>query len=299
MTGRIGEFLAAFLMRLRSLRPADLRAALPVVLPLAAGLLLGLWLALPARPLLQRVLRTAQSDALRMEVGDASMGLTGIRLADVAIEAPLNVRFDDVVIRPRLSTLWLKPGISLRADVGDGSVRGALGMGPDRDVALTIRDLDLDASGLGAQFPWGMALTGRLSGTVDLVLPGGQPYEMTGAVDLSIEEGLLTVPEGLLSQPSIRIGDVTARLQAAGGRIDIERFALDGADLSGNLRGKVELRRPIPRSLVDASLRLRFEEPLRGSLAALLPLAGFRSERDAFVRDMRGTLGTFVGGGGG
>ncbi len=298
MIDRLRDLASSLGRRLRGFRLADLRTALPVLLPLLVGLLVGLWLALPAQPLIQRALRTAQSDHLRLEVGDTSMGLTGIRLSDVEVTAPLRVHFDTVVVRPRLAMLWFNPGVSLRAERGDGSVRGTLGMGADRDVSLLFENFDIAEAGLGKGLPWGLTLAGRLSGQVDLILPGGQPFEMTGTVDLAVVDGLLTLPEGLLPQPSIRLGDVTARLQAAAGVIEIERVAVDGSDLSGSLRGKVELRRPVARSLVDASLKLRFEEPLRSSLATLLPLAGFRTEREAFVRDMRGTLGTFIGGGG-
>ena len=298
MMGRLRDLASALAGRLRGVRPADLRAALPALLPLLAGLMIGLWLALPAQPLIQRALRSVQSENLRLEVGDASMGLTGIRLSDVEVTAPLRVRFDSVVVRPRLALLWFNPGVSLHAERGDGSVGGSLGVGADQDVRLQFDELDIAEVGLGEGLPWGLTLAGRLNGEVDLVLPGGQPFEMTGTVDLAVADGLLTLPEGLLPQPSIRLGDVTARLQANTGVVDIERVAVDGSDLSGNLRGKIELRRPATRSLVNASLKLRFEEPLRSSLSTLLPLAGFRTEGEAFVRDMRGTLGTFVGGGG-
>lgn len=290
-------YLLALLARLSALRPRNLRAVAKAAAPVVIGLVLGLWLAAPIGPLVQRVLREVQSDGIRIEVGDAGAGLTGVSLSDVRVTAPLALRFDEVTVRPRLATLWFRPGLSVVAERGDGSIDASLGISSDRDVALEIEDLDLAAVGLGEELPFGLAVSGTVRGTVDLVLPGGQPYELTGTVALEGEGMRLGLPGGLLPVEAMRLGDITIKFKADGGKIELERVAADSPDLSASLRGRVELRRPIERSLVDATLRLRFEEPLRTSVAPLLPLAGFRNEREAFVRDMRGNLGTYLGGG--
>lgn len=300
MRARLQRLFRSVLARLRALPwRQGLRQGWKPALVVFAAAFVGLWLAAPIDPAMQRIIREAeQQTGAEIHVDRASMGLFGPVLRDVQVRQPLRLRIDEVRLRPTLSFLWFRPAVAVSLRRDDGRIDARLGFGYNRDIRVELDAWNLTRSQLGLSLPYGLSLQGDLGGEADLRLPAGSPYDLTGTVGLELQNASLQ-SDGLVPLPNeaLRLGTVRAQLNAAQGRIEIERIQIDGPDLHGTLRGRVELRRPINRSLLDLTVRLRFEDELRNTLGPLLPMIGFRPERDAFVREMRGTLGVLLSGG--
>lgn len=271
------------------------RLALPAGILVGAALI-SVWLHLPVDAGLTYGLRTAASKA-DVEIGyeEAGMGLFGPTLGGLTARGPVTVTFATVRLRPRASVLWFNPGVAFSARQGDGRLSGSTGLGTSRDLDLLVEALDLMAIGLGRSLPLGLELEGRLGGTLTFEMPDGSPATTTGTTDLTLEQVRLHPGPGVpLPVEVLELGTVRIRAKANDGRVELTGIQIDGEDLHGTVRGTMRLRQPMGRTSVDIRVKLHFGDRIRGSAEAFAPMIGFRKERDAYVRTLRGQLAALL-----
>ncbi len=128
--------------------------------------------------------------------------------------------------------------------------------------SVELGDVPLLASTLGAP------VRGRVSGTIDLEIPGGKLAEAEGLIDLRCE-GLIvgdgkTKLRGALALPPIDAGNLVLKAEVTKGTLRIEKAETDGSDLVASVAGTIQLRDPYERSIVGLELRFRFTDEYRG-----------------------------------
>lgn len=288
---RLRDWLAALGGRLRALPAGRLAKAGALIFGVT---LATLWLTFPVDAALENARRRIGGGAVNLEFGSARMGLIGPVMHDVRIDGRVNMRLDRLAVRPRASTLWLNPGVHAEGELGDGWLWVESGTGNAFDVAFAADALDVLRSGLGAALPMGLNLSGLLSAE------GGfywseNPEEITGEVRVAIERPRLF--SELMPLPTTEISFQAMKLvmTAANGVVTIAPLSLDGEEVWGTLRGEIELNRNLMLSKANLRIQLYFNQTLDAAVSTLLPLAGFRKEKDAYVRQYNGPLGRIRG----
>lgn len=255
--------------------------------------LLGLWLMFPVDAVFELVRRKV-GGGVSIEFGDTSMGLAGPVVEDVKIDGPVRLALDQVQMRPGLSTLWFNPSVHVGGELGEGWLWFESGLSSSRDVGFAADALSVLDSGLGQSLPLGLNLSGTLSALGDLVW-SNNPADITGSAWINIDQPHLTGETIPLATKDITFKKIQLEVQANAGVVTIERLAFDGEEMWGTIRGSIELDRKLSLSKADLRMEFHFNADLDSAIGPLLPLAGFRKEKDAYVRQYRGPLNRIRG----
>lgn len=163
-----------------------------------------------------------------------------------------------------LSALFGNMSVDYELDVGGGSVEGSFSQDEEQaELAVIGEDVDIShLSVLGDMI--GLPLGGTLSGEVELVLPQGKVAEGVGKFSLTINN--LSVGDGkakvrnTIALPKIDAGKLTLEADVKEGRLEIGEFSAKGKDLEFGANGKIRLREPFDRSIVDVEASFQFKE---------------------------------------
>jgi len=180
----------------------------------------------------------------------------------------------------RLSVLSLALGTveaAVQAEALDGELSGTVSL--DRETGTKTADVELSGLELGAFPVWkewlGVAITGRLSGRVDVTLDGEDFTASKGEVtlsgaDLRLGKGAIPLPKGSmfpqfdLESPT-DLGSLDLELKLGEGTspdpraalAELSRFEQKGADLAVKASGNVALKEKLGLSRVNVDLELK------------------------------------------
>lgn len=280
-----------------ALRRLPWRGMVKPLLLFLASAMLGLWFALPVEALVTRVVRSEglAKSPWRLNIESAHMGLLGPVLQGLSVSGPTQMHITELTLRPRASTLWLRPGVAFRIADDRGRLKGHAGMaGDNRDLDLTLDAVDMAVLGLD-KLPLGITASGNLGGRLSLAAPKDALNRVTGSVDLVLSSVVLRLPEGLMPVSDIVVPRLEIAAIANDGALEFDAVRIDGEDISGTIRGTIRLAPVVLNSSTKLEFRLRLGPRLVDGLAPLLPLAGFRKERDLWVRSFQGPLSKLLG----
>jgi type II secretion system protein N len=191
----------------------------------------------------------------------------GVRLIPAAKDASgvASLAFDEAVVSVSpWSALIGNVGVSYSLKVGGGDIQGTFYQN-DEAAELEVSVETVDISGLTVLADMlGLPLGGVLGGQAELKLPQGKMSEAEGQFAFTISE--LTVGDGkakvrnTIALPKIRAGDLKLEAKVEKGRMDLKEFSAHGPDLELLAEGKVRLREPFDKSVVDVDAGFQFKE---------------------------------------
>lgn len=163
-----------------------------------------------------------------------------------------------------LSALFGNVNVDYDLEIGGGSVEGSFVQDEEQaELEVSGEDVDISqVSVLGDMI--GLPLGGTMSGEVELVLPKGKVAEGVGKFVFSIES--LTVGDGkakvrnTIALPKIDAGKLMFEADVKEGRLEISELSAKGKDLEFGANGKIRLREPFDRSIVDVEASFQFKE---------------------------------------
>ncbi|HEX2570243.1 MAG TPA: type II secretion system protein GspN [Polyangia bacterium] len=260
-----------------------------------AVMIASFYLALPRDRIKER-LETTASGALNADVSIETLGLTfftgpGLDAEGIVVrtrptgfppggaaganDKPQRYVVDEVVVHPNLLDLIRKRiGGRLTAQLAGGTVRLRGSMDADETEA------SLEAHGLGlGQVPGvaraiGLPVEGMLDATGEVKLPKGLAAQAAGQLDILCEgcvvgdgKAKLVVPgDPLLSQgltfPRLKLGRVQGSIVIEKGRATVKDLHARSSDVELALEGYIELRDPLPFSVLHLYLRFKPSQAL-------------------------------------
>lgn len=163
-----------------------------------------------------------------------------------------------------LSALFGHVSVDYDLEIGGGTVEGSFSQ--DEETAeLEVKGEDVDISNVSVLGDMiGLPLGGSLSGDVELILPKGKMAEGVGKFRFTIDK--LAVGDGkakvrnTIALPKIDAGTLTFEADVKEGRLDIGELSAKGKDLEFGASGKIRLREPFDRSIVDVEASFQFKE---------------------------------------
>lgn len=215
----------------------------------------------------------ARSKERMLEIGELSgSGMFGIeaervRLVPVASGAGgvAALSFDSATISASaLSALIGNISVAYDLEVGGGEIEGSFFQN-DEGAELEIQSSAVDISGLSVLADMiGLPMGGVLGGEAELKLPQGKMSEAEGKfsfniADLSVGDGKAKV-RNTIALPKIRAGTLVLDAQVEKGRMDLKELSASGPDLDFKAEGKVRLREPFDKSVVDVDAGFQFKE---------------------------------------
>ncbi|MFQ5464614.1 MAG: type II secretion system protein GspN [Thermodesulfobacteriota bacterium] len=194
-------------------------------------------------------------------------------------------------LRMGFSPLHLLTGralVRLKGVVGRGGFAGTAVLTP-AGAALRLRARDMDLMELLSLSKTYIAVTGTLSGDVDLRLPAAGCPEGT----VSLRGGGFGAESLFYMGFNVPMGKVTGaglELEMAGCRARIKGLWVDGELLSARVGGVVTMTRPMERSPLDLTLELTTRGALAGSDTLTAILKPYRKSANFYSARVRGTL---------
>lgn len=222
--------------------------------------------------------RQTGPDALRLELDSmSSYWLGGVEAEGIHLISPPKPDATGTAAKPSVLTIesaharvglfsLLFGGLDLSfgADAFGGEISGSTsGDATKRKIELELDDLDLAQAPLLATLV-GLPLSGKLSGTLDLVLPESKLGKADGTVELEIEE--LAIGDGkakirdTIALPRVEAGTLVLKGDASQGQLKVTEFSAKGPDLEIVSDGSIRLRDPVQTSFLSLALRFRFTD---------------------------------------
>lgn len=220
----------------------------------------------------------AEGIVVRTRPTGATFGLSGGAASGApggANDKPQRYVVDEVVVHPNvIDALRKRLGGRLSAQLAGGTVR----LRGSMDVEETAVSLEAHTLGLG-QVPGvaraiGLPVEGMLDATGDVKLPKGLAAQAGGLLDLLCEgcvvgdgKAKLVVPgDPLLSQgltfPRLKLGRVQGSIVIEKGRATVKDLHARSSDVELALEGYIELRDPLPFSVLHLYLRFKPSQAL-------------------------------------
>jgi type II secretion system protein N len=167
----------------------------------------------------------------------------------------------------RLSLLSLLVGkrvVSFGAKAFGGSLDGDV---TDSDVERVL-NLEMDGLDLG-QTPvlaglLGLPVSGKLSGTANLVTPEARLSKAEGKVSLklsglSIGDGKAKIRD-IIALPKLDAGELTLEAEVKSGQVTVTELAANGPDLQVAAQGTIRLRDQADQSLMSLNAEFKFTD---------------------------------------
>jgi type II secretion system protein N len=215
----------------------------------------------------------ARSKERMLEIKDLSgAGLFGIEAEGVRLvpitrdaSAVAGLAFDSATVSVApLSALIGNIGVDYHLEVGGGEIQGSFFQN-DEAAEFELTSDAVDISGLSVLADMiGLPLGGTLGGDVELKLPQGKMSEAEGKFAFNISD--LTVGDGkakvrnTIALPKINAGNLVLDAKVEKGRMDVSELSAQGPDLDFKAEGKVRLREPFDKSVVDVDAGFQFKE---------------------------------------
>lgn len=264
----------------------------------------------PAEAIKERLIYEAGARGWQIDVERVGPGtLLGVRLVGVSLADASGVKLPIDRLDASLQLLPLLTGkrtLAFDADFLDGTVSGSADLsGASRRAQVELAGLDL-ARALPLRQAAGRDLAGKVSGNLDLTLPGGALDKASGLVGLQIAgaaagAGGVAIPgmSGNLPLPAVSLGAVEASAKVEQGRALFDRLEAKGGDVELAVEGAlVVLQARLEHAPISGRARLRFAPSLwqKPQAAPLKPLAeaalaSSRAPDGAYQLQLAGSLG--------
>ncbi len=274
------------------------------------ALALSLRWTFPSEAVKERLIYEAGARGWQIDVEDVRPGaLLGIRMDGVTLTDASGLKIPVERLSASLRAVPLLVGrrvVDFRASIYDGTVEGSAGLsGPSRPLTLAVDGVDL-ARALPLRKAAGVGFSGKVTGRVDLALPGGALDKASGTAELSIAQaglagGQVPIPPlaGGVNLPPISVGALSASAKVETGRISVEKLETRGGDVELSGDGIALVLQPrMEYAPVVGQARLRFQPSLwqKPEAAKLRPIveAGLASSRapdGSYRLQLTGSLG--------
>jgi type II secretion system protein N len=167
----------------------------------------------------------------------------------------------------RLSLLSLLIGrrvVTFGADAFGGSVDGSItDSDAERVVEAEIEGLDLGQTPLLAGL-LGLPVSGKLSGTANLVTPEARLSKAEGKLSLKLEG--LSVGDGkakirdIIALPKLDAGELKLEAEVKSGQVTVTEFGGNGPDLQLAAQGTIRLRDQPEQSILSLTAEFKFTD---------------------------------------
>jgi type II secretion system protein N len=257
----------------------------------ALALVLSLRWTFPTDAVKDRLALEAAGRGWLLEAGETGpAGLIGISLRDVTLKdkAGLIIPLDRLdVTLPLWALLTGRRRVALDAWLYEGRVSGAfdLAAGPG-ELRAAVEGVDLGRA-LPLRLALGMDLTGLVTGTAQLMLPGDEKGKAEGRLSLQVKEAGLTAGKvnvpgaGLLTLPAAKFGEIAVELLLKDGKGTFEKLVASGGDVELTGEGLYFAWQP----------RLEFAPLFGKARLKLAPAFTSKAENKGFVAVLDGSLG--------
>jgi type II secretion system protein N len=215
---------------------------------------------------------------MRLKLGDmSSYWLNGVEAEDITLTSPGEPDEQGKPGKPKVmkidaahasvSLLRLLFGtlkISFGADAFGGELTGAtVSSDEGRELEVELEELDLGQAPLFGDIV-GLPLSGKLSGTIELLMPEEKLSKADGKIALKVTE--LAAGDGkakirdTIALPRLEAGELTLDAEAKSGSIKITNFSANGPDLKLESDGTLRLRDTFDSSLLNLNVSFKFQE---------------------------------------
>lgn len=215
---------------------------------------------------------------MRLKLGHiSSYWLSGVEAEDIVFTSPGEPDEQGKPGKPKLlkidaahgsvSLLRLLFGtvrISFGADAFGGELWGYTATSDEgRRLEVELEDLDLGQAPLFGDIV-GLPLSGKLAGTIDLLMPEQKLSKADGKVSLKVTE--LGAGDGkakirdTIALPKLEAGDLTLETEAKAGQLKIITFAANGPDLKLDSEGSMRLRDIFDSSMLSLNVSFKFQD---------------------------------------
>jgi type II secretion system protein N len=215
---------------------------------------------------------------MRLKLGDmSSYWLGGVEADDITLTSPgepdeqgkpgkLKVLKVDTA-HASISFLRLLVGtvrISFGAKGFGGELSGATSNSDEgRQLEVELEELDLGQAPLFADAV-GLPLSGKLSGTIDLLMPEEKLSKADGKINLKVTDlgagdGKAKIM-GAIALPRLDAGELTLDAEAKTGNLKITNFSANGPDLKLDSDGTLRLRDTLDTSLLNLNVSFKFQD---------------------------------------
>jgi type II secretion system protein N len=263
----------------------------------------------PSEAVRERLIYEAGARGWQVDVRDvAPSGMLGVRMVGVALTDASGLKIPVEKLDASLQVLPLFLGrrvLDWQASLYEGTVEGSAALsGQDRGVELDIDGVDLSRA-LPLRRAAGMEIGGKLTGHLELTLPGGSLEKSSGTAQLSVARAALgggpvpVPPLGNITLPPVALGNLTATAKVEQGRLAVQKLEAAGGDAELSGDGIAVVLQPrMQFAPLTGQGRIRFQATLwqKPSAATLRPvveaaLASSRAPDGSYRFLIAGTLG--------
>lgn len=277
-----------------ALRPRVLYGAFAV-----AAFALSLRWTFPSEAVKERLIYEAGARGWQIDVDRVRpSSLLGVRMDGVTLTDASGLKIPVERLDASFRVLPLLVGrrvLQVQAALYDGTVEGSASLSGDHQMEVKVDGVDL-ARALPLRKAAGMDMTGKVTGRMDLTLPGGTVNRFSGTLELSIARAGLaggqvpTPPLGSLNLPPIALGTVSATAKVDQGRVAVEKLEARGGDAELTGEGIALVMQPrMEYAPLAGQVRLRIQPALWQKPAA----ATLRPVFDAALASSRGPDGSY------
>lgn len=215
---------------------------------------------------------------MRLKLGDmSSYWLNGVEAEDITLTSPAEPDEQGKPGKPKVmkidaahasvSLLRLLIGsvrISFGADAFGGELSGATSTSDEgRQLEVELEELDLGQAPLFGDLV-GLPLAGKLSGTIDLLMPEEKLSKADGkisfkVVGLAAGDGKAKIRD-TIALPRLDAGDLSLEAEAKTGSVKISTLAANGPDLKLDSDGTLRLRDVFDTSVLNLNVSFKFQD---------------------------------------
>jgi type II secretion system protein N len=154
--------------------------------------------------------------------------------------------------------------VSFGAEAFGGELSGhTINSDEGRTLELELDQLDLGQAPMIADIV-GLPLAGKLSGSIELLMPEQKLSKADGKISLKVSE--LGAGDGkakirdTIALPKLEAGELVLEAEAKAGQLKVATFAANGPDLKLDSEGSLRLRDPFDSSVLSLNLTFKFQE---------------------------------------
>lgn len=247
------------------------------------ALLLFAYLTFPYNRLGDRIVaefnaRQTGPKPMRLKLGDmSSYWLNGVEAENITLTSPGEPDEQGRPGKPKVmkidsahasvSLLRLLIG-SLRVSFGATAFGGELSgssanSDEGRQLEVELEDLDLGQAPLFADLV-GLPLSGKLSGTIDLLMPEEKLSKADGKLNLKVVglaagDGKAKIRD-TIALPRLEAGDLTLDAEVKTGNMKLTNISANGPDLKLDSEGTLRLRDVFDTSVLNLNLTFKFQD---------------------------------------
>lgn len=220
--------------------------------------------------------------------------LLKIRLKDCTLYYQGNVLAQAATLDvwPSLLSILGRPAVSFKARLFDGVVRGRLKREKDGTAYLTVRfkRLKMDKMGLENYFSRYLP-AGIGQGEVSLDIGSDN---IKGELIVLVENGDMAFKSPIFGLNNLELGTVDVTITMDDEKVIIERFEVNGPQVSASLTGDIRVRSPYTDSVVAISGFLTPQSSLIAQLSKTFPVETLLKkppDKNGFPVKISGTIG--------